>query len=85
MSRLTKISSAAFGMVFLAGLAYYQGNPELATGDNASLVGTAVIDSQEAEENNEVLATEKVADADCDPTKDTEDPNFEDCEKVSQK
>jgi hypothetical protein len=85
MNRLTKFSSAAFGMVLLAGLAFYQGSPELATGDNDALVGTAVIDSQEIEENYEELATEKVAKADCDPSKDPEDPNFEDCDKVSQK
>lgn len=85
MNRLTKFSSAAFGMVLLASLAYYQGSPELATGDNASLVGTAVIDFPDVGEYNEELATEKVAKADCDPSKDPEDPNFEDCDKVSQK
>jgi hypothetical protein len=85
MNRLTKFSSAAFGMALLAGLAYYQGNPQLATGDNASLVGTATIDSPEVEENNEELASEEVAETDCDPSKNPEDPNFEDCEKLSQK
>ncbi len=85
MNRLTKFSSAAFGMLLLAGLAYYQGSPELDTGDSGSLVGTAVIDSPEVEENNEELATEEVAEAECDPSKDPEDPNFEDCDKVSQK
>ena len=85
MNRLTKFSSAAFGMVLLAGLAYYQGNPELATGDNASLVGTTVIDSPEVEENTDELAAEELAETDCDPSKDPEDPNFEDCKKLSQK
>jgi hypothetical protein len=85
MNRLTKFSSAAFGMVLLAGLAFYQGSPELATGDNDALVGTAVIDSQEIEENYEELATEEAAETDCDPSQDPEDPNFEDCDKVSQK
>jgi hypothetical protein len=85
MNRLTKFSSAAFGMVLLASLAYYQGNPELVTGDDASLVGTAVIGSPEVEENNEKLTAEEVAETDCDPLKDPEDPNFEDCKKVSQK
>lgn len=85
MNRLTRFSSAAFGMVLLAGLAYYQGNPDLDTGDNASLVGTAVIDSPEVEENNEELTTEEVAETDCDPSKTFEDPNFEDCKKLSQK
>ena len=85
MNRLTKFSSAAFGMVLLAGLAYYQGNPELATGDNDSLVGTAVIDSPEVEESNEELATEEVAETDCDPSQDPEDLHFENCDKFSQK
>lgn len=85
MNRLTKFSSAAFGMLLLAGLAYYQGNPDPDTGDNASLVGTAVIDPPEVEENNEELANEEVAETDCDPSKNPEDPNFKDCDKVSQK
>ena len=85
MNRLTKFSSAAFGMVLLASLAYYQGSPELATGDNDALVGTAVIDSPEVEENTKALAIEEVTEVDCDPSKEPEDPNFEDCNKFSQK
>jgi len=42
MSRLIKYTSAAFGMVLLAGLAYYQGHPDLVTGEEGSLVGTVL-------------------------------------------
>ena len=70
-------------MLFLAGLAYYQGNPEPATGDNASLVGTAVIDAPEVEENTEVLTAEVVVAVNCEPAIDAEDPGSEDCEKRS--
>lgn len=42
MNRVTRISSAAFGMLLLAGLAYYQGNGDPTAGQAGALVGTAV-------------------------------------------
>lgn len=42
MSRLIRFSSAAVGMVLLAGLAYYQGHPDPTAGQEGMLVGTAV-------------------------------------------
>jgi hypothetical protein len=42
MNRVTRISSAAFGMLLLAGLAYYQGLPDPMRGEKGSLVGTAL-------------------------------------------
>jgi hypothetical protein len=42
MNRVTRITSAAFGMLMLAGLAYYQGHEDPTTGEQGSLVGTAV-------------------------------------------
>lgn len=42
MNRVTRISSAAFGMLLLAGLAYYQSLPDPTRGEEGSLVGTAL-------------------------------------------
>ena len=42
MNRVAKFSSAAFGMVMLLGLAYYQGRVDQATGEEDKLVGAAV-------------------------------------------
>lgn len=47
MHRVTRISSAAFGMLLLAGLAYYQGNPDPTAGQSGALVGTAVVKTPE--------------------------------------
>ena len=85
MNRLTKFSSAGFGMVLLAGLAIYQGSPGLATGEEDSLVGTAVIEVPKTEENDGISVSAETPDTECDPTKTLEDPDFEDCDKLSQK
>lgn len=42
MNRVTRFTSAAFGMLLLAGLAYYQGHGDLTAGEQGSLVGTAL-------------------------------------------
>lgn len=42
MNRVTRFSSAAMGMLLLAGLAYYQGHEDPTSGEEGSLVGTAV-------------------------------------------
>jgi ribonuclease Z len=47
MNRFIKISSAAFAMVLLAGLAYYQGRIDQATGEEDMLVGSAIAASSE--------------------------------------
>jgi len=49
MDRMMKISSAAFGMVLLAGLAYYQGRVDQALGEEDMMLGTAVAASSELE------------------------------------
>ena len=72
-------------MMLLAGLAWYQGQPDMVAIDEESLMGTAVIESVETEENTAELTAEKAPEVDCDPTKDLEDPNFKDCDKLSQK
>jgi hypothetical protein len=41
MNRPMRFSSAAMGMVLLAGLAYYQGRMDQALGEDDKLVGTA--------------------------------------------
>jgi hypothetical protein len=47
MSRVTRITSAAFGMLMLAGLAYYQGHEDLTASEQGSLVGTALVEKPE--------------------------------------
>ena len=42
MNRPMRFSSAAMGMVLLAGLAYYQGRMDQALGEEDNLVGTAL-------------------------------------------
>ena len=42
MNRTMRFSSAAMGMVMLAGLAYYQGRMDQALGEEDKLVGAAV-------------------------------------------
>ena len=50
MNRVTRLSSAAFGMLMLAGLAYYQGHEDPTSGAHGSLVGTAL--SEKPEQKN---------------------------------
>jgi ribonuclease Z len=45
MNRTMKFSGAAFGMMLLAGLAYYQGRMDQALGEEDKLVGSAVADT----------------------------------------
>ncbi|MCJ7815038.1 MAG: hypothetical protein MUP31_03205 [Xanthomonadales bacterium] len=52
MNRVTRFSSAAFGMLMLAGLAYYQGHEDLAAGEQGSLVGTAITKPPEQRDIN---------------------------------
>ena len=83
MNRATRISSAAFGMILLAGLAYYQGDPGMAPGQEESMMGTAVSESAQAEESSKAPASNEVSQPDCDPARNPEDPDFEHCEKIS--
>lgn len=45
MNRVSRISSAALGMLLLAGLAYYQGDGASVTGEAGTLAGTALRDA----------------------------------------
>jgi ribonuclease Z len=49
MNQTIKISSAAIGMLLLAGLAYYQGRVDQALGEDDALVGTALAASADME------------------------------------
>ena len=42
MSRVIRFSSAAMGMVLLAGLAFYQGKVDISAGEEALMSGTAL-------------------------------------------
>jgi len=84
MKRIIRFSSAALGMVLLGSLAYYQGHPGMAAGDEDALVGTALAEPQ-MKEQAETSIAEETADAECDPSANPEDPDFENCEKLSQK
>ena len=52
MTRTMRFSSAALGMVMLAGLAYYQGDGGLTAGQEAIMAGTAVAQSAEMRDMN---------------------------------
>jgi len=47
MSRMVRFSSAALGMVLLAGLAFYQGRVEIPPGEEGVLSGTALAEPGE--------------------------------------
>jgi len=51
MNRVSRISSAAFGMLLLLGLAYYQVLPDPTRGQDGALVGTAMTKKPEATED----------------------------------
>ncbi len=52
MNRVTRISSAAFGMLLLAGLAVYQGDGPRVTVEDGSLAGTALAKKPEKSDIN---------------------------------
>jgi hypothetical protein len=51
MNRVTRISSAAFGMLLLLGLAYYQVLPDPTRSQDGALVGTAMTKNPKAAED----------------------------------
>ena len=52
MNRVTRFSSAAFGMLMLGGLAYYQGHEDPTAGQQDVLIGTAISENVEQPEPN---------------------------------
>jgi len=71
-----RFSSAALGMVLLGGLAYYQGDGSLTTGQEAILTGTVISDSPEVRDidcENPGNSDQQVVDycAETDPSEDS--------------
>ena len=52
MTRLVRFSSAALGMVLLAGLASYQGRVELGQGEEDILTGTVLVETADMNESD---------------------------------
>jgi hypothetical protein len=52
MTRLVRYSSAALGMVLLAGLASYQGHMEIAPGEEDILSGTALVEAADVSKSD---------------------------------
>ena len=72
MTRLVRYSSAALGMVLLAGLASYQGHMEVAPGEEDILSGTALVEAVEVDIS------------DCEGMAGLDDQGADDCTKSEQ-
>jgi len=59
MNRAMRFSSAAMGMVLLAGLAYYQGRVDPTLGQEDALAGTALAEPAEIDVTKELVVDEK--------------------------
>jgi hypothetical protein len=73
-----RFSSAAMGMVFLAGLAYYQGNVDHTLGEEDELVGTALAERADIDVTKE-LAVDEVHAGECESTAGLDDPAADEC------
>ena len=78
MNRAMRFSSAAMGMVFLAGLAYYQGNVDHTLGGEDALVGTALTEPADIDVTNE-LVVDEMHESDCESSADLNDQGAGDC------
>jgi len=83
MNRAMRFSSAAMGMVFLAGLAYYQGNVDHTLGQEDALAGTALAEPADIDVTNE-LAVNVINDDDCESTADLADPAVDNCTEIER-
>jgi len=83
MNRAMRFSSAAMGMVFLAGLAYYQGNVDHTSGEEDELVGTALAEPVDIDVTNE-LAVDVINGDDCESTAGLADPAVDDCTELER-
>jgi hypothetical protein len=83
MNRAMRFSSAAMGMVLLAGLAYYQGSVDHTLGEEDALVGTALAEPADIDVTNE-LAVEVMYDDDCKSTAGLADPAVDDCTEIER-
>ena len=73
-----RFSSAAMGMVLLAGLAYYQGNVDHTLGGEDALVGTALTEPADIDVTNE-LVVDEMHDSNCEGTAGLDDQGVDDC------
>jgi len=78
MNRAMRFSSAAMGMVFLAGLAYYQGNVDHTLGEEDALVGTALTEPADIDVTIK-LAVDEMRDGSCESTADLDGPAADNC------
>jgi hypothetical protein len=70
MNRMMRFSSAAFGIILLAGLAFHQGRVELAPGEEDLMSGSALAESVEIPDGDcESMADPNAQDADSCPEK----------------
>ena len=78
MNRAMRFSSAAMGMVFLAGLAYYQGNVDHTLGGEDALVGTALTEPADLDVTKE-LVVDEMHESDCEGSAGLNDQDVGDC------
>lgn len=74
MNRVTRFSSAAFGMLMIAGLAYYQGHEDLTAGEQEVLIGTNVPEASDQAGPERLEANTDDCEAKSDPKEPGQDP-----------
>ena len=83
MNRVMRFSSAAMGMVLLAGLAYYQGNVDHTLGKEDALVGTALAKPADIDVTKD-LAVDEVHASECESTDGQDDTGNDKCTEQEQ-
>ena len=78
-----RFSSAAMGMVLLAGLAYYQGNVDHTSGGEDALAGTALAEPADIDVTIE-LAADEMRDGNCESTAGLDGPAADECAEREQ-
>ena len=81
MSPLLRYSSAAVGMVLLAGLAYYQGGMGPAAGEQEMLAGTVI---PETNENMPAADPYENPETGCEQASETDQADREPCSEKNQ-
>ena len=76
MNRVTRMSSAAMGMVLLAGLAYYQGGMGPDAEEQEILAGTVI---SETDEQVQIAESFESGELECEETADSDQPDNETC------
>lgn len=75
MNRVTRFSSAAFGMLMIAGLAYYQGHENITAGEQEVLIGTAIPEASDPAEPERLEAKAN----DCEKGSEATEPEEDRC------